>query len=47
MVSETVFGVYDHPLEIVMSFRYIWWILTATDDDWQSVIGSPQKEWLR
>ena len=38
--SERVFHAYGKPMEAVSEFRYLWRLLTATDDDWSTVAGN-------
>ena len=37
---ERAFEAYEEPLENVMAFRYLGWVLTAGDYDWISVVGN-------
>ena len=41
--SEWAFKVYREPMEAVLEFKYLWRILTATDNDWTAVAGNLKK----
>ena len=41
--TEWAFHVYGKPMEAVSEFRYLWRLLTATDDDWPAVAGNIRK----
>ena len=48
--SERAFHAYGRPMEAVSKFRYLGWLLTATDDDWPEVarnIRKAQVSWRR
>ena len=40
---ERVFHVYGQPMEVVLDFRYLGRLLTATDKDWPAVAGNTKK----
>ena len=40
---ERAFHAYGKPMEAVLEFRYLRWLLTATDDDWPAVAGNIKK----
>ena len=40
---ERAFQAYGRPLETVNYFKYLGWVLTASDDDWPAVVGSLRK----
>ena len=49
-ISEQAFEAYGEPLECVMAFQYLGWVLTAGDDDWLAVVGNlgkSRKSWGR
>ena len=41
--SERAFHAYGTQIEAVTEFRYLWRVLTATDDNWPAVAGNIQK----
>ena len=41
--SERAFYAYGTRIEAVTEFRYLWRVLTASDDDWLTVAGNIQK----
>ena len=41
--SERAFHAYGKPMESVSEFRYLGWMLTATDDEWPEVAGNIRK----
>ena len=41
--SERAFHAYRKPMEAVSEFRYLWRLLTATDDDWLAVAVNIRK----
>ena len=45
MGDETAFMEYGHTLEMVTSFRYLYFILTAMGADCKEFIGNIQKAW--
>ena len=48
--SERAFRAYGQKMEAVTDFRYLGWLLTATDDDWLAVAGNikkAQRSWRR
>ena len=40
---ERAFSAYGQPMEPALEFRYLGWLLTATDDDWPTVAGNIKK----
>ena len=50
MSTTTAFDTYGSPLETVMTFKYLWMSLMASDDDWMSVVANLRKvrrQWAR
>ena len=41
--SERAFKAYREPMEVMLEFRYLGRLLTATDDDWPAVAGNIKK----
>ena len=37
-VKYRAFSAYGRPLEMVTSFRYLGWVISAADDDWPAVV---------
>ena len=44
-VTSMAFSPYGHPLEMVTSFRYLWRVISAADDDWSVVVRNLEKSW--
>ena len=41
--TERAFRAYGLSLQSVTSFKYMGWVLTASDDDWPEVVGNLKK----
>ena len=44
--ADWEFHAYGKPMEAVSEFRYLGWLLMATDDDWLAVAGNIRKAWV-
>ena len=48
--TERAFQAYGRPLNLVTSFKYLVWILTALENDWPVVVGNlrnSRKKWAQ
>ena len=43
---DQAFSAYGQPMEKLTEFRYLGRLLTATDNDWTSVVGNIKNAWI-